>query len=597
VAHLLRIPVPVLLAALLGSPAGAAEPAARKPNVLLVTIDTLRPDALGWVSGANETPVLDALAKEGVRFRAAVAPVPLTGPSHAALLTGRLPRKLGVRLNGQPLPPGIATLAERLGGAGWETAAFVSGFPLVGSLGLGRGFGRYDDSLPDGPDGRKERRARATAAAASAWIAGTKGPFFAWVHFYDAHAPYEPPPSFARPGPRGAYDGEVAYVDYHVGRLLAAAKARGDLLVVVAGDHGEGLDEHGERTHGFFVYDSTVLVPLVFSWPGRLVPAQPAASPRLLDVAPTLLSLLGLEPLPRIDGVDLVPLLSGRPQAVPPAYLESQLPWADYGFAPLAALRTGGWKVIQAPRPELYRLSDDPGESRNRVREPEHRKQLLSLKAALDGAEQEPEAEETAAVDSETRERLRSLGYLSTTRPRGSPPPGLPDPKDKAALFGTYTRIEELEASGRLSEALGELTRAVAEDPRSRFGLSRLGVLLLRTGQTARAAEILRQAVALDPERGDLRFALADALTRSGRAAAALPEWFEAARLEPSRAEAWSNLGAALRAAGRQKDAVAAYRRAVELRPGEAVFRENLVLALRAAGDEAGARAVEAAGH
>ena len=234
-----------LAATLAGAAASPSPPpgAATRPtpSILLITIDTLRPDALGWVAGRNTTPAIDRLAREGVRFRAAVSPVPLTGPAHASLLTGLLPRRHGVRDHGQVLGPAIPTLAERLRVRGYSTAAFVSGYPLQRFLGLDRGFDVYDDTLPHGSEGWLERKATETTAAAAAWLRTARRPFFAWVHYYDAHDPYEPPRPFWKPGPRGAYDGEVAYVDDAIGRLregLGPLAEGGDLLVVLAADHG-----------------------------------------------------------------------------------------------------------------------------------------------------------------------------------------------------------------------------------------------------------------------------------------------------------------------------------------------------------------------
>ncbi|HZI65454.1 MAG TPA: sulfatase-like hydrolase/transferase, partial [Thermoanaerobaculia bacterium] len=227
------------------SPPGAGS---ESPSVLLVTLDTLRPDSLGWVSGTNATPALDRLASDGLRFPAAVAPTPLTFPSHAAMMTGVLPRRLGLRDNGQTLGSEPETLAGVLRARGYSTAAFVSGFPLSRPFGLDRGFDAYDDRFTAGAGENLERTAPETTKAAVAWLASARAPWFVWVHYFDPHYPYEPPAGFARPGARGAYDGEVAFADRSIGELLAAAEAASGrpLLTVFAGDHGESLGEHGE---------------------------------------------------------------------------------------------------------------------------------------------------------------------------------------------------------------------------------------------------------------------------------------------------------------------------------------------------------------
>ena len=262
----------------------AAQPARgpARPDVLLISVDTLRPDALGWVAGRNPTPALDALAREGFRFPAAVSPVPLTLPSHVSIMTGLVPRRHGVRDNGQVLGAGPPTLAEALRANGYATAAFVGGFPLRAPFGLDRGFDHYDDALPPGEDAWRERPAPETTAAALSWLrsrttsAGpARAPFFLFVHYYDAHDPYTPPARLLGAGPRGAYDGEVRFVDESVGELrrgLHDLRLDRNLLTIFLGDHGEALGQHGEETHGFFVYDATVVVPLLFQFPGRLVP-------------------------------------------------------------------------------------------------------------------------------------------------------------------------------------------------------------------------------------------------------------------------------------------------------------------------------------
>ncbi len=348
------------------APTRSPAPAA---NVLLITVDTLRPDALGWVAGRNATPEIDRLAGDAFKFPGAMAPVPLTLPSHAALMTGLFPRRLGLRDNGQVVPPGPRTLAEALESRGYATAAFVSGYPLDSAFGLDRGFDVYDDALSPGSDGDLERPADATLAAALRWLATAPAPRFAWVHFYDPHYPYEPPAAHRRPGPRGAYDGEVAYVDAAVGRLAAAFGARDDALIVFAADHGESLGEHGEGTHGFFIYDSTVVVPLFFRWPGRVASGSSPAAARLVDVAPTVLDLLGIPAAAAVDGVSLRATLAGGAAVAEPAYIETFQPWNSYGWSPLKAIRHRGLKLIAAPRPELYDLAIDPGETRNLIGE------------------------------------------------------------------------------------------------------------------------------------------------------------------------------------------------------------------------------------
>jgi choline-sulfatase len=579
----------VLLAVV--SPASSGGSTPQKPNVLLITVDTLRPDALGWVAGANATPALDALARDGFRFPAAVAEVPLTLPSHTSLMTGLIPRRHGVRDNGQLLGPGPKTLAEALAAAGYRTAAFVSGFPLAAQFGLDRGFGHYDDALPNGEEGREERHAEATTAAAAAWIAKAREPWFVWVHYYDPHHPYEPPARFRRPGRRGAYDGEVAYADQEVGALRAAVAqaAKRSVVTVFAGDHGESLGEHGEATHGYFIYDSTVLVPLVFSYPGKVAPGTSPAPARLIDVAPTLLALLGLPPLAGVDGVSLAPTLAGHDQEVPPAYVETREPWTSYGWSPLRALRDGRWKLIAAPKPELYDLASDPGETTNLI--DRQRPEARRLETALKAVEATPAAASRAAADPDAAAKLRALGYLGGGNgdAASEPPPGLPDPKDRLALRDLLTAGEEAMIAGDPRTAVGKFDAVLASDPGNRFAWFRSGSALLSLGDVGGAVDRFQQAVALDPRQPEARYGLAQTLTRAGRYPQAVDQWLELASLQPRRAGAWSGLATALGLAGRRDDAVDAFHRAFELAPDDLDLEVRLAFAEFGAGRRADA--------
>ncbi len=562
-----------LCLALAGAPAGAA-PA---PSVVLVTVDTLRPDALGWVAGRNATPEIDRLAAEGARFPGAISPVPLTLPAHTSILTGLEPPRHGVRDNGQVLGPGVATLAEALRARGYRTAAFVSGYPLRALFGLDRGFERYDDSLPVKGQDFGDRPASETARAALAWLKDVPGPFFLWVHFYDPHDPYEPPAAFRRPGPRGAYDGEVAAVDAAVGELRRGlAQRREPLLSVLTGDHGESLGEHGEDTHGFFVYDSTLRVPLVLHFPGRVKPAAPPLAPRLVDVAPTVLDLLGLPPLASVDGVSLRPVLEGRRQELPPAYVETLQPYLGYGWAPLSGLHTGRVKLIDAPRPELFDLSSDPGEARNvHDRDPHRATRLQELLAER----RAKGARATAAADDpQVLERLRSLGYVGggTAPAAGDWPRGLPDPKDRLALRARLHESEALLARGDLAGAARGFEGVLKDEPDNRFALLRFGTALSRLGRYRAAQAPLARLASLDPRQAEARYLLAEALMHAGQWPQAVAEWMEVTRLQPRRAAAWSNLGFSLLRSGKPTEAVKALEEAVRLEPGEALWRENL---------------------
>jgi arylsulfatase A-like enzyme/Flp pilus assembly protein TadD len=554
-----------------------------RPNVLVVTIDTLRRDAVGWIGGTPDTPALDALAHEAFRFDTTVSPVPLTLPAHTSIMTGLVPRRHGVRDNGQVLPSGIATLAERLRADGYATAAFTSGYPLRALFGLDRGFDRYDDTLPVGSEGWLERPADATTAAAVAWAVQAKRPWFLWVHYYDAHDPYVQHPEFPRTGPRGAYASEVAFVDHAIGTLLEhpAVRGAGTLLTVVTADHGESFGEHGEWTHGFFVYDTTVLVPLVIRYPGRVRAGASPAAARLVDVAPTILDLLGAPPLAGVDGRSLAPVLAGAAVAPVAALVETRQPWTMYGWAPLQALRTDEWKLVDAPRPELYDLVGDPGETRDLASVREDRRTALAGDLARLSAG--PATPSAVSDDADVAARLRALGYVASGAATREPPPGLPDPKDRIADRDALLAAETLARQGRFDDAVVAFDRVLAHDPTNPFALLRSGTALLKAGKLAQSIPRLTRAVEADPDQAEAHYALADALTRTGERTRAIDEWRATARLQPRRAAAWANLATVLGMVGRYAEAKDALAHAIAITPDDARLRDNMALLERAA--------------
>lgn len=559
-------------------------PGARPANLLLITVDTLRPDALGWISGRHETPAIDRLAREGFGFPAAVAPVPLTLPSHAAIFTSTTPGRLGIRDNGRVVGADVGTLAESLRRSRYATAAFVSGYPLAAIFGLDRGFDVYDDRLSAGKDGDLERPATATTTAALAWLRTARPPWFAWVHYYDPHYPYEPPPGFRRPGRRGAYDGEVAFVDAAIADLRRGVERMdaGSTLIVFTADHGESLGEHGEGTHGFFIYDSTVLVPLIFHFVGRIAPGRSLAPARLVDIAPTALALLDQPPLPKPEGVSLAPTLAGRAQEIPPAYIETHQPWISYGWSPLEAVRHEGWKLIQAPRPELYDLRRDPAEGRNVIADsPSSARRLGDLLREMKTGT----AMRRPGVDPDVAERLRALGYLGSGGSDIEPPAtGLRDPKDGGTLRDLLTVADQQLRRGDHRAATATFDAVLAQDPENRFALLRSGSALVQLGDPRRAIPRLRKAAQLNPDQPEAHEALGVAFSRAGQHGPAAEQWKEVVRLQPRRAEAWSSMGAALGLSGKKDDAVRAFTHAVELEPDDPQWIAKLAFAEHSAG-------------
>ena len=570
-----------------------------RPNVLLVTIDTLRADRLGCYGARDATtPVLDALAGRGVRFETAVAAVPLTGPSHATILSGLTPVHHGVRDNGAyVLPDSVPTLAEAFRAAGYRTAGFVSGFPVDRRFGFARGFDHYDDRLPHSDElgwgEYVERRADRTTAVVREWLEGRRGePWFAWVHYFDPHGPYDPPPAWASRFPGRPYDGEVAFVDEQLGVLLRALEQSGPLartLVLVTGDHGESLGEHGEDTHGVFVYDSTLLVPLILAGPGVPAGHESRVVARLVDVTPTLLDLAGLRPLGVSDGRSLRPALGGRAMPDEPAYVESLYVQHQLGRAPLHGLRTAAWKLVDAPRPELYALREDPGETRDRTRDEPGR--VEGLRRGLQALLSAPTPDARSEVDPEVRERLAALGYLGgapagragTAAAAGSVPAAGRasgrDPKDGIGLINRLGRGVSL-ARTRPEEAVRELSAVLAEDPGMLLARRFRAMALAGAGRHAAAVDDLRAIEAAGLLSGDDLVVMGSSLRALGRRTEAAAALERASTLLPRSPLPWLARGNALLEEGRVADARAAFEHVLALVPDH-------LEALRGAGDAA----------
>jgi choline-sulfatase len=531
-------------------------PAAERPNVLLVTIDTLRADHVGCYGDAQAlTPTLDALAARGVRFGTAVAHVPLTGPSHASILTGLGPLGHGFRENaGFVLPAQVRSGADDFRQAGYRTAAFVSAFPLDRRFGFDRGFETYDDHLPKGNDPRRtpyvERFADATTEAALRWLeapaAGPSGrPFFLWVHYYDPHAPYEPPGEFATRFRTAPYDGEVAFADQQLGRLLHALEAQGVLartLVLAMSDHGEGLGEHGEGTHGLFVYDSTLRVPFIVAGPGVAAGRVSPTVARGIDVLPTLLDYAGVPVRPEIEGRSLRPAIDGRAMDDAPAYAETLYPQREFGWAPLFAWRTARHKMIEAPRPELYDLEKDPGETENLA--PRDDARLADMRQKLDVVLARTAPAATAEVDPEAAERLRALGYVAGGG--GAPGPAakgasLRDPKDGQRLIPLLNRGISVVRTDPAA-AIRDLTAVLAEDPGLLMARRSLAVAYTSAHQYDRAIAELRRVEKEAALSAEDRIVLGDNLRFAGRLDEAAAVLERTARENPRFAQPWISL-------------------------------------------------------
>jgi arylsulfatase A-like enzyme/Tfp pilus assembly protein PilF len=567
-------------------------PPAKKPrHVLLVTIDTLRHDYVSY-SGAGkvETPHLDRLARGGVVFNEARSPVPLTLPAHASLLTGAYPPWHGVRVNGlHRLAEARTTLTEVLHSRGFATTAFLGSFVLDRRFGLAQGFDVYDDQL--GTDIgmlenlEAERNAEAVAEAFRRWLDQhpVERPFFAWVHFYDPHAPYTPPEPYRRQYPSDAYAGEVAYTDAMVGRLVEALERRGllaETLLSVVGDHGEGLGEHDEQTHSLLIYNSTLHVPFllhapgVFSGGGR-VEARIAT----VDLAPTLLDYLGVQS-ELAQGRSLRPLIEGGRREEAAIYSESLYASIHLGWSELSGLERGGFRYVAAPSPELYDLAADPGERQNlfsgkRELAREMESELKRLRSEL----QPEETSEQVAMDPDTEMRLKSLGYLSAARPRTTGRAAV-DPKDKMGLWNELQLgIHEL---GRQNYAAAReiFEKILAEDKDVPLVYENLGALYMALGRYREAERVYRQALSRGLESADFHLNLGLVHQNRREWSAARKEFQLALALDDLNVTARVHLGNTLRAEGELSEAIAQYRKTLEISPRYVYAFDGLGIAM-----------------
>lgn len=560
---------------------GPGAPAVR--DVLLVTIDTLRADALGFAGEDRaETPVLDRLAAVGRVYTFAHAHNVVTLPSHANILTGRLPYEHGVRDNsGFVLPETLPTAATLLREAGFATAAVVGAFPLDARYGLDRGFDLYDDHYPEGTGGAEfrlnERRGDEVVDRALAWWRGQSGERrFLWVHLFDPHAPYEPPEPFASRFADDRYLGEVAAVDAFLAPLLEPflQGEEGPALVIVTSDHGEGLGDHGELTHGLFAYESTLRVPLIV-WGTGVEPGTSDAPARHIDLLPTMLTAAGV---PAPTGLPGRSLLAGAPAEPPVTYFEALSANLNRGWAPLRGALEEGGKLISLPIPELYDLARDPGEKRNVFQEDPRRARELIRSLPEESRWPPPRG----AVSGEEARALRSLGYLSGTAQAKESYTAEDDPKTLVEVDREIHRFIDLYHRGRLEEAIETARAVVRRQPRMGVGYYHLAQALLERGREGEALEVLEEArsrgVATPPALRQLALLHA----HSGRA----PEALEVLRpLTRSQAgapgpdpETLNVLGVALSEAGRQTEARATLERVFREDPRNSEAHQNLAL-------------------
>ena len=588
-----------LVLVLLGSTGGlVASCGPRRPpirNVLLISIDTLRADHVSsYGFPRRTTPTIDAVAREGVRFRNAYSPVPATLPAHSSMLTGTLPPTHGVRDNLHArLPDASITLAEVLKARGFATAAVVSSFVLDRRFNLGQGFGSYDDRFEAVHrfHDLSERKGDEAARHAAAWLdAHGREPFFLFVHFYDPHEPYEPPEPFASQFADDKYSGEVAFADHCAGEVLDKLKelrVYDSTLIVITGDHGEMLGEHGELNHGFFVYESALRVPLVFRVPrAKVAPREVDEAVSLIDIVPTVAALVGAPPPREAQGRDLSPWLAGDGGAGGgrPLYAETVTPTRYYGAASLLAVIMDGWKYIETSRPELYDLRRDPKETANLAGEEPARAERLAreLKVILAAARQKAEPAEAAALDEDARRRLESLGYLS----RGAGGAEVvfdrskEDPKDLIGFFRSDQKLSELVEDKKYAQARTLCEEMLRERPRFADCHLQMSRIAAAEGDPKTALAAAAKAVELSPGKEEARLHLAGLLRGRGDLDGAIAQYREALARQPDSIDARTWLGRTLADKGRFDEAVGALRSAVASGPDSAEAATQLGFAL-----------------
>lgn len=642
----------LLLLALVAGACGGAKPTtsemAKKP-IVLITIDTLRADHVN----PNVAPALDRLARESIAFDQGISVGPLTLPGHASLLTGFFPPAHGLRDNHlYSLPKDAATYPAWLKSRGYKTGAFVSSIVLDKRYGLDAGFDTYDDEMLDGAP---ERGAQETLRRAAEWLtsqgaatgqseaSGTRAPpsaaqsgappFFLWIHLFEPHAPYK----------TGSYAGEVTAVDRELDRFFTLLRERGlwnDTVLSVTSDHGESLGEHGEATHGYYVYDSTIRIPWILKAPGQTA-RRVSAQVRLVDVMPTMIALarIGAEttapiapPIAGVHGENLVPYLAKGGFPSLEAYAETFLPRNQFNWSELKTIRSGsgdsagsdGYKFIDAPEPELYALAQDPAEATNVVANASEASRVAAMKKIIVGLEQHSKAiaaTERSASDIVEAEKFLSLGYIGQSSPAAAAAPGaqLPDPKKKLPIYQLVMSSIDLNEAGKADEALAALKRAAAMDPSVTQVHYLQGLILGGQQRYKEAAAALERTIALNPRHVLARFKLALAWLRIDRTADAekalrtvledeprnvralhnlaaiaysrgdlrRAESLErqALAIDPAYFEAWNTLGAIYVVEKRSAEALEALNKATALRPSSGQAQYNLALALQASGN------------
>jgi choline-sulfatase len=572
-----------LLIALTAAQATAQTPEKSAPNVVLITIDTLRADHVACYGYKQiKTPNIDSLAADGARFAAAFTPVPVTLPSHSAMLTGAYPMLSGMHdFSGNKLNSQQPTLAAVLKQAGYITGAVIGAAVLDSRFGLNQGFDFYYDHfdfsrLDEANLDEMERPGNVVADLTLDWLGkNSQKKFFLWMHLYDPHYPYRPPEPYSRDYADRPYDGEIAFADEQVGRLLRFLKDKGlyqNTVIVLAGDHGESLGEHGEKTHGFFIYNATMHVPLIIHLSGKsraLVVSDPVS---LVDLMPTVLAAAGVEIPQQVQGKSLLPVIRGE-KADPERtlYAETFLPRLHFNWSELRGAENLKYHLIDAPRPELYDLAKDPGELRNLFSEKkavgdEMRAKLAGLIRDYSAGK---EMAEKTGLDPALMERLKSLGYAGFSG--GGDPTitsrDLPDPKDRIATYELISAAIADSQHGRYPESIEKLKEALKTEPQSVPVHYLQGLNYYRSKMFPEAVEELQTTVKLSPDYALAVFNLGMAQGRAGQIDAAIGSLQRALQLDSTNFEAAYNLGVAFIQKKDLEAAAGAFRQSIAINP------------------------------
>jgi arylsulfatase A-like enzyme/Flp pilus assembly protein TadD len=579
---------------LISSAFATKAPVSQPPNVIVITIDTLRPDHLGCYGNKQiRTPNIDGLASDGVRFERAYTAVPVTLPSHTVIFTGTYPVFNGMHdFAGNKLGPAQPTLAAVLKDEGYATGAVVASAVLDSRFGLNRGFDFYYDHfdfnrLEESNIEEMERPGNVVADVTLDWLKQNyQKKFFLWMHLYDPHYPYHPPSPFNAEYKDRPYDGEIAFADQQVGRLIEFLKEKGiykNTLIVLSGDHGESLGEHGEKTHGFFIYNATLHVPLIFHLPGGIATKTktPQGLVNLADVMPTVLGILHIAAPADVQGRDLLPLMEGQPEADSRSlYAETFLPRLHFNWSELRSVETEKYHFIEAPKPELYDLSVDPNELHNIISEKpavgeELRARLKSLIVQNSAGQ---EVAEKTGLDPALMERLKSLGYAGFSG-GGSPEAStreLPDPKDRIAVYELFSDAMAESQHGEYDQSAHKLLSVLKTEPNSVPAHYILGLNYYRMHQFPSAVEQLQRVMQLSPEYALAEYQLGLAYARNGDMDDAERTLKHTLELDPTNFDAAYNLGAVYLQKKMVPEAAAALRQSSAINPGYAPAHKAL---------------------